>query len=75
VARAIERNLAALGTRSHGEAAELLFTGHGWPLLDRAMNYVRLPCELMLFPKMLSGEASRCAPAVAVAWLWQHGQV
>lgn len=72
VARAIERNLTSLGAhqaRSRGETVHLLFTGHGRPLFERAIDFVRIPHEEFALTAAFSVEASRCAPAVAVAWL------
>lgn len=72
VADGIERNLASLDSLQPiraDEPPQLLFTGHGWPLFERALRRVRTPCAQFALPAVLSNEASRCAPAAAVAWL------
>lgn len=75
VADAIEFNLARLADDG-GEVAstglpELLASGHGWPLLDRACRLVKAPHTVFALSSLIPAEASRCAPAAAVAWLKQ----
>lgn len=75
VARAIERNLSHLPSdpaSTIDEVVQVLFTGHGWPLFARAQRSVQTPHKVFALPDVLSTEASRCAPAAAVAWLWTH---
>jgi probable H4MPT-linked C1 transfer pathway protein len=73
VAHAIEMNLSLLShTEQSSPAARsprLIFTGHGWPLFERARGRVKHPHAVFALPEVLAMEASRCAPAAAVAWL------
>lgn len=75
VARAIERNLASLieGMASDSPHSApnpyLVLTGHGWPLHQRALAKLHNDYATWRLSASLSADASRCAPAVAVAWL------
>ena len=72
VAAAIEWNLAAtpesLQRRSADQPA-LVFTGHGRPLLERAVALLPSRHNIVALDSLLPAHASRCASAAAVAWL------
>jgi probable H4MPT-linked C1 transfer pathway protein len=72
VADALEANLAALAevdSLSPCNEPRLIFTGHGWELFERARALLPRTYEVFALPAVLSLQASRSAPALAVAWL------
>jgi uncharacterized hydantoinase/oxoprolinase family protein len=69
VAQAIDRQRSALSQEGR---PLLLFTGHGWPLFQEVLKQVAVASNYFALTSIVPAEASRCAPAAAVAWLYSN---
>lgn len=69
VATAIKRNLALVKKL---ESHVVVLSGHGHSLFDRAVKRLSYPGRIVRLSDFIGPEASRCAPALAVAWLLQR---
>ncbi len=70
IAAAISRNLALLEAKD--ELPYLICSGHGLPLFERTIRKVRALHRVVHLDQYVPAEASRSAPAAAVAWLLQR---
>lgn len=65
---AILRNL--LDSSSSG--ANIVVSGHGRALVERAVALHGLDCNLHWLEELVNPTAARCGPAMAVAWLYEN---
>ncbi|MFO1063763.1 MAG: hydantoinase/oxoprolinase family protein [Pirellulales bacterium] len=68
----VDQIAAALAVNLQPDAA-ILVTGHGNSPAELVIDQLGLRSRTIKLSDLLGPEASRSAPAVAVAWLWEHG--
>jgi probable H4MPT-linked C1 transfer pathway protein len=70
IAAAMDLQLSSLTSVS--QRPRVMFSGHGRVLADEALKRLKASVECIFLEDLVSAEAARCAPAVAVAWLLQR---
>lgn len=74
VARALARNLYESSSSNDGPK-RVFVTGHGKALVDSLKKHSQLAkVEFTMLESLLTAAAARCAPALAVAQLWQQAR-
>lgn len=71
LAQALKRNLP---TSLLGKS-NILASGHGRPLLERALTLHQLDCNVLWLEDIVNPMAARCGPALAVAWLYENREL
>jgi (4-(4-[2-(gamma-L-glutamylamino)ethyl]phenoxymethyl)furan-2-yl)methanamine synthase len=70
---ALTRNLPARSNHDDSRAPNVIVTGHGRPLIDRLRQTSEFAdVHFTMLDDLIGPTASRCAPALAVAQLWQQ---
>jgi probable H4MPT-linked C1 transfer pathway protein len=73
VAEALARNLALPNSLDENQVRSVVVSGHGRPLIGRLSRRPEFKdVQFVMLDEMIGSVASRCAPALAVAQLWQQ---